>query len=95
MIELGTIRLRGRKAVYDARNKVRGLADALGYDEISSTRLATAISQAARELRRVVESDLVPQVESLTKLANKLLNEVEALKSRDSGTGRSSRYAVA
>ena len=38
--------------MYDARNKVRGLANALGYDPIEATRLATAVSEAARELRR-------------------------------------------
>jgi signal transduction histidine kinase/DNA-binding response OmpR family regulator/HPt (histidine-containing phosphotransfer) domain-containing protein len=37
--------------VYDARNKIRGLAQALGYDPIETTRLATAVSEAARELR--------------------------------------------
>jgi signal transduction histidine kinase len=38
--------------VHDARNKVRGLANALGYDPIETTRLATAVSEAARELHR-------------------------------------------
>jgi signal transduction histidine kinase len=52
MIELGHIRLQHRTSVYDARNKIRGLANALGYDAIVATRLATAISEAARELRR-------------------------------------------
>ncbi len=51
MIALGQIRLRHPSSVYDARNKVRGLARALGYDPIETTRLATAVSQAARELR--------------------------------------------
>jgi signal transduction histidine kinase len=51
MIELGHIRLQHRESVYDARNKIRSLADALGYDAISATRLATAISEATRELR--------------------------------------------
>ncbi|MBW2271587.1 MAG: response regulator, partial [Deltaproteobacteria bacterium] len=52
MIALGQIRLRHRSSVYDARNKVRGLANALGYDPIETTRLATAVSDAARKLRR-------------------------------------------
>jgi signal transduction histidine kinase/DNA-binding response OmpR family regulator len=52
MIALGQIRLEHRTSVYDARNKVRGLANALGYDPIETTRLATAVSEAARELRR-------------------------------------------
>jgi len=52
MIALGQIRLQHRTSVYDARNKVRGLANALGYDPIETTRLATAVSEAARELRR-------------------------------------------
>ena len=52
MIALGQIRLQHRTSVYDARNKVRGLANALGYDPIETTRLATAVSEAARVLRR-------------------------------------------
>ena len=52
MIELGQISLQHRTSVYDARQKVRGLAEALGYDSIETTRLATAVSEAARELRR-------------------------------------------
>jgi len=52
MIELGRIHLRHRTAVYDARNKIRTLARALGYDAIETTRLTTAVSQAARHLRR-------------------------------------------
>ena len=51
MIELGKIHLRNRASVYDARNKIRGLATALDYDPIETTRLATAVSEAARELR--------------------------------------------
>jgi signal transduction histidine kinase len=51
MIELGQIHLQHRASVYDARNKIRGLANALGYDPIETTRLATAVSEAARELR--------------------------------------------
>ena len=52
MIALGQIRLQHQTSVCDARNKVRGLANALGYDPIETTRLATAVSEAARELRR-------------------------------------------
>jgi len=52
MIELGHIRLQHRTAVYDARNKMRSLAGALGYDAIEATRLAIAVSEAARALRR-------------------------------------------
>ena len=52
MIALGQIRLQHRTSVYDARNKVRGLANALGYDPIETTRLATAVSEAARVLLR-------------------------------------------
>jgi signal transduction histidine kinase/DNA-binding response OmpR family regulator/HPt (histidine-containing phosphotransfer) domain-containing protein len=51
VISLGQIRLQHRTSVYDARNKIRGLAQALGYDPIETTRLATAVSEAARELR--------------------------------------------
>ena len=52
MISLGTIRLRHQWSVYEARNKIRSLAVALGYNAIDTTRLATAVSEAARELRR-------------------------------------------
>ena len=50
MIELGRIPLSHDRSVYDARNKIRVLADALGFDSIQTTRLATAISTAARAL---------------------------------------------
>jgi signal transduction histidine kinase/DNA-binding response OmpR family regulator len=50
MIELGQIRLQHQSSVYDARSKIRGLANALGYDPIEATRLTTAVSEAAREL---------------------------------------------
>ena len=59
MIALGQIRLRHQTSVYDARNKVRGLANALGYDPIETTRLATAVSEAARQLRR---NNLEPRI---------------------------------
>jgi signal transduction histidine kinase/CheY-like chemotaxis protein len=52
MIALGQIRLQHQTSVYDARNKIRGLANALGYDPIETTRLASAVSEAVRELRR-------------------------------------------
>ena len=52
MIALGRINLQHRTSVYDARQKIRGLANALGYDPIEATRLATAVSLAVRELRR-------------------------------------------
>ena len=51
MIELGKLHLQHRASVYDARNKIRGLANALGYDPIETTRLVTAVSETARELR--------------------------------------------
>ena len=50
MIALGQINLQHRASMYDARNKIRGLANALGYDPIETTRLVTAVSGAAREL---------------------------------------------
>ncbi len=52
MITLGQIGLRHSTSVYDARNKIRGLANALGYDPIEITRLTTAVSESARGLRR-------------------------------------------
>jgi hypothetical protein len=50
MITLGTIRLRHQSSIFDARHKIRGLAEALGYDSITCTRLATAVSEATRAL---------------------------------------------
>ncbi len=50
MIELGHIHLRHRSSIYEARKKVRGLAQALGYDPIAATRLTTAVSAATREM---------------------------------------------
>jgi signal transduction histidine kinase/DNA-binding response OmpR family regulator len=52
MIDLGQICCRHPASVYEARRKVRGLAQALGYDPIETTRIATAVSQAVRQLRR-------------------------------------------
>ena len=50
MIELGTLSLAHRGALYVARRKVRTLADALGYDDIAATGLATATSEAVRSI---------------------------------------------
>ena len=52
MIDLGQICCRHPASVYEARRKIRGLAEALGYDPIETTRLATAVSQAVRQLQR-------------------------------------------
>ncbi|MGD2032535.1 MAG: response regulator [Gammaproteobacteria bacterium] len=52
MIDLGHICCRHQTAVYDARRKIRGLAEALGADPIETTRLATIVSHAVRQLRR-------------------------------------------
>jgi len=52
MIELGHIHLRHRTSVYEARKKIRGLAQVLGYDPVVTTRLSTAVSIATRELLR-------------------------------------------
>jgi signal transduction histidine kinase/DNA-binding response OmpR family regulator/HPt (histidine-containing phosphotransfer) domain-containing protein len=52
MIELGQIQLQHGSSVYDARNKIRSLANALGYDPVEATRLASAVSEAARKMRR-------------------------------------------
>ena len=56
MIELGSIRLTHQSSVYDARNKARALATALGYDPIDVTRLATAVSEAAEPNSAPVEA---------------------------------------
>ena len=52
MIALGQISLQHRTSMYDARKKIRGLANALGYDPIEATRLATAVSDAARRMQQ-------------------------------------------
>ena len=52
MTELGRIALHHRTSVQDARRKIRGLAAALGFDDIGTTRLATAVSEATRTLLR-------------------------------------------
>lgn len=49
---LGQIRLRGRDAVTDARAKVIGLAEALGFDAVNATRLAVATSEICRAVTR-------------------------------------------
>ena len=41
---------------------------------------------AARELRRVIESELLPQVQSLTALANRLLVQVETQRADKAGS---------
>jgi signal transduction histidine kinase/CheY-like chemotaxis protein len=50
MKALGKIRLQHRSSVHEARDKIRGLAIALGFDAMETTRLATAVSELAREL---------------------------------------------
>jgi polar amino acid transport system substrate-binding protein len=60
MITLGSIRLLQPCSVYDARKKIRGLANALGYDPVETTRLATAVSDISRELlKTTVEPRIV------------------------------------
>ena len=50
MIDLGTIAILGEASIVEARNKVRALALAMGYGEITATRLATATSEIGRRL---------------------------------------------
>ena len=50
MIDLGELTLHHRSSVIDARNKIRNLAIAAGFDDVRSTRLASATSEAARVL---------------------------------------------
>ena len=52
MIELGHIRLQHRTAIYDARNKLRSLANVLGFDAMEATCIAIAVSEATRAMRR-------------------------------------------
>ncbi|MGI9330574.1 MAG: response regulator [Gammaproteobacteria bacterium] len=51
MIELGYIGLGHQTAIYDARSKMRSLAHSLGYSGVEVTRLAIAVSEAARALQ--------------------------------------------
>jgi hypothetical protein len=48
--KLAAITIRSASSVYDVRKKIHGLAGALGYDDVSSIRLATATSQVCRVL---------------------------------------------
>ena len=50
MIDLGKLNLQYRSSVIDARNKMRSLAIAAGFDDVRATRLAAATSEAARVL---------------------------------------------
>ena len=52
MIELGQIQLQQQSSIYEARTKLRGLAEALGYATIEATRLSIAVSDASRLLLR-------------------------------------------
>ncbi len=64
MIELGVIRLADARSVHAARNKIRALAAALGFDAVGTTRIATGVSEAARVL---AQSD--PQARIVVSLA--------------------------
>jgi two-component system sensor histidine kinase/response regulator len=50
VIALGTVMIRSASSVYDARKKIHGLATALGFEEMTAVRLATATSQVCRQL---------------------------------------------
>ena len=52
MIDLGTIDMQHGSSVYHARHKIRDLAADLGFSAIETTRLASAVSEAARLLAR-------------------------------------------
>ena len=48
MIEIGRIEVSTTEVFIETRQKVLGLAEALGYDAIHSTRLATVFSELVR-----------------------------------------------
>jgi class 3 adenylate cyclase len=48
MIELGQLRIETESSVVDARQKIAKLSEALGFDKISVTRMAIAVSQLCR-----------------------------------------------
>ncbi len=50
MTVIGAIAIRAVSSVAEARSKILGLALALGFDEITAVRLATATSQVCRTL---------------------------------------------
>jgi two-component system, sensor histidine kinase and response regulator len=64
---LGTLTIRSASSVYDARKKIYGLARALGYDDVSAVRLATATSQVCRVL---VASDGSARIEAGLRVVN-------------------------
>ena len=77
MIALGQIRIAHPTSVYEARDKVRNLAGALGYDPIETTRLATAVSEAARAMYRGgLESHIVVSLAIDTRSAQLVLDFV-------------------
>jgi signal transduction histidine kinase/DNA-binding response OmpR family regulator len=78
MIELGEIRLRHRTAIYDARNKMRYLANALGYEPIEATRLAIAVSEAVRILRRSGSESHIQISLAMTPSPPRLVLELES-----------------
>jgi signal transduction histidine kinase/CheY-like chemotaxis protein len=78
MIELGEIRLKHRTAVYDARNKMRNLANALGYEPIEATRLAIAVSEAVRILRRSGSESHIQISLAMTPSPPRLVLELES-----------------
>ncbi len=64
---LGEIRLRGRDAVTETRAKLMGLANSLGFDGVSATRLAVATSEICRVLTR---EGIAPRLSIVMELQN-------------------------
>ncbi len=48
MFKLGTLRLSKENSIVDARNKIRGLAEDLGFDAIKTVRVTTSCSELIR-----------------------------------------------
>ncbi|MCO4761566.1 MAG: SpoIIE family protein phosphatase [Myxococcales bacterium] len=67
MNTLGTVPIHGRSAVREARRKILKLADALGVDEISATRLAAATSEIGRHMTPTAD---VPDPRLVVRLAH-------------------------
>lgn len=59
MIDLGDIHIRNSDSFVETRKKILGLADALQFDAVTATRLATATSEMARILLRSGHEPLI------------------------------------
>jgi len=93
-VSLNTIGSIERGLRFPSPEVLESLASALDIEvrdlfDVGEHTAPATLEGAARELRRVVEAELLPQVEQLTQLVNKLLTEVETMKRQNPGRGPS------